>query len=415
MKPMAIFCTKCGTKNEDGATFCENCGASLRTPSAATQSPASSTSPASPTMPARPPVSTKKILYSLTALGAVLVIGGAAVYFVQQPPTATSSTLLAAAKDGYGATFDNRYKNSLCISNMDYTANPFIAAQSDTSTRAWLDALVKANLYSPAVEIAATDFQQGFAQYQPTPELAKWRKGRSLCAAKGVEIADVTEIQKPAEEHIGRNASVPGVLAVKATFVLQTTDTAPWMATAEVRDVVASQLNGWTYKDTHLHRTETNIFGLRDGKWATGPAYAEELNQKYMAAQRGKNSGDAATPSVSSGLFAGISSSLSNLFSFGGHPLKGTWRVDTDKMGASLGIGSLKGMGALMGNQMDMAFTSDTMVIGGQTVKCTFEVDGKHVKVMPEGQPAGLVFVMLDRDTAKVDMGLMQVEYKRVR
>jgi hypothetical protein len=262
--------------------------------------------------------------------------------------------------------------------------------------------------------VPATDVQQAFAQYQATPELAKWRKGHSLCAAQGVEISAVTEIQKPAEQSIGRNGGPPTVLAVNATFLLQTTATAPWMATAEVRDVVLGQLNGWTYQDAHLQRTETNVFGLRDGQWATGPAYAEELTQKYTATQQGMNPGDAVQSTARTGLFAGITASLSKLFSFGGHPLTGTWRMDSDKMGASMGIGSLKGMGGMMGNQLDMTFTSNTMEIGGQLVKCTFEVDGKRVKVMPEGQPAGLVFVLLDKDTAKVDMGLMQVEYKRV-
>lgn len=411
---MAIFCTKCGTKNEDGATFCENCGAALRAAPVAAQTPAPQT--ASPVLPnqSRTPVSPKKAVYAVAALCAVLVAGGAAVYFVQQPPAATSSSLIAAAKDGYGDTFDKKYKNNLCIANMDYAANPFNAAQGDATTRAWLDALVKAGLYSPAVETLATDVQQAFAQYQATPELAKWRKGRSLCAARGVEIANVTEIQKPAEEPIGRNGGPPTILAVKATFVLQTTDTAPWMATAEVRDVVLGQLTGWTYQDAHLQRTETNVFGLRDGKWATGPAYAEELSRKYLATQQGKNPGDAATATADSGLFASISASLSKLFSFGGHPLNGTWRMDTEKMGEvmGIGIGSLKGM---KGGQMDMTFTSNTMEIGGQLVKCTFEVDGKRVKVMPEGQPTGLVFVMLDSDTAKVDLGLMQAVYKRVK
>jgi hypothetical protein len=323
--------------------------------------------------------------------------------------------LLAAAKEGYGTAFDKQYKNSLCIANMDYAASPFNAAQSDAATRAWLDTLVKAGLYSPAVEIPASDFQQAFAQYQATPELAKWRNGRSLCVAKGVEIADVTGIEKPAEQPLGRHGGPPTVLAAKATLVLKATDTAPWMATAEVREMVLGQLNGWAYKDAHLERVEVDYFGLRDGQWATGLAYKTELNQQYMAAQRGKKPGDGSTASASPGLFAGITSSLSNLFSFGGHPLTGTWRVDTDKMGAAMGMGSLNGLGGMVGNQMDMTFTHSTMEMGGQLVKCTFEVDGQRVKVMPEGQPAGLVFVMHGKDTAKVDMGLVQVEYKRVK
>jgi hypothetical protein len=404
---MAIFCTKCGTHNEDGAAFCDNCGGALRKPVVVASAPVPAVS-----IPSTPSISPKKALIAGAALCAVLAVAGGVVYFVNQPPAATPSALLAAAKAGFGDAFDKKYQSTLCIGNMDYAASPFNAAQGDTSTRTWLDALVKAGLYSPAVEIPAADFQQALAQYQPTPELAKWRKGRSLCAAHHVGIAEVSDIQKPAEGSITGGADSPKVLAVKASFVLQTTDTAPWMSTAEVRDAVLPQLQGWTYQDAHLQRVEPNSFGLREGKWATGMAYVAELEQQVKAARRGQKA-DGSTAAASPGLFSGIGASLSNLFSFGGHPLKGTWRMDAEAMGESMGVG--KGMGSVLGNQMDMTFTSTSMEVGGQSIKATFEVDGKRVKVMPEGQPGGLIFVMIDSDTAKVDMGLMSVQYKRVK
>lgn len=406
---MAIFCTKCGTQNEDGAAFCDNCGAALRAPTVAvTPAPAASPAP----VVTLPTFSPKKALIAGAALCAVLAVAGGVVYFVNQPPAATPGTLLAAAKAGFGDAFDKKYQPTLCISNMDYAASPFNAAQADATTRTWLDALVKAGLYSPAVEVAAADFQPALAQYQPTPELAKWRKGRSLCAAHHVDIAEVTDIQKPAEESITGGADSPKVLAVKASFVLQTTDTAPWMATAEVRDVLLPQLSGWTYQDAHLQRLEPSQFGLREGKWATGMAYVAELEQQVKAARRNQKA-DGSTAAASSGLFSGIGASLSNLFSFGGHPLQGTWHMDAEAMGKSMGVG--KGMGDVLGSQLDMTFTRNSMEVGGQTVKATFEVDGKRVKVVPDGQPGGLVFVMIDSDTAKVDMGMMSVQYKRVK
>ena len=47
-------------------------------------------------------------------------------------------------------------------------------------------------------------------------------------------------------------------------------------------------------------------------------------------------------------------------------------------------------------------------------MKCKFEVDGQGVKVVPEGRAASLIFVMQDKDTALLDMGVMKMRYKRV-
>lgn len=52
--------------------------------------------------------------------------------------------------------------------------------------------------------------------------------------------------------------------------------------------------------------------------------------------------------------------------------------------------------------------------MAGQSIKCKFEVDGKRVKVIPEGQAASLIFIMQDKDTASIDMGILKMQYKRV-
>ena len=55
------------------------------------------------------------------------------------------------------------------------------------------------------------------------------------------------------------------------------------------------------------------------------------------------------------------------------------------------------------------------MEVGGHSIKCNFEVDGKRVKVTPEGQSDSYIFEMRDNETAVVDLGVLELTYKRVR
>jgi hypothetical protein len=88
----------------------------------------------------------------------------------------------------------------------------------------------------------------------------------------------------------------------------------------------------------------------------------------------------------------------------------GKWRMDTDAIGKAFGMGMPPGLGL----DATMTFTSNSIETGGQTTKCKFEVDGKRVIVTPEGQAASLTFVLQDKDTAALDVGLFKVQYKRI-
>lgn len=422
---MAIFCTKCGTKNEDGAAFCDNCGAALKAPAVAQtpgNTPHTPYAQPTPTMAYEDTgaaaaeklkglVTSKKAIYSGAALCGLLVIGGAATYFVLQPPAATSGNLLAAAKAGYGKAITEQFKRELCVGNMDYSDSKFNAGEDDQRTQAWLNALVVAGLYSPPVTINSGGFfSRNLLQYAATPELAKYREGGRLCVGKEVEIADVVDIEKPAEESLGRDSGAPRLLTVKARLALEVTNTAPWLEKSEVRDVVLAQINGWDYKDKKLQKQVADTFGLREKQWATGPAYKAELEKQYRTGKRGQDYNDRTNNVSQKAGSSSFGSMLSGIFSFGGHPLKGTWRMDTEGLGKSFGIGLPSGLGL----DATTTFTSNSIDVGGQSIKCKFEVDGKRVKVIPEGQAASLIFVMLDKDTAVLDMGLMKMQYKRV-
>ena len=261
---MAIFCTKCGNSNEEGAGFCDNCGAKMRAPSASVTS-VDLTTPQSTGMPQIPvqvkvsAINSKKIAYTGVALASLLVVGGGAMYFILQPPAASASTLLAAAKAGYGKETTDRFKRELCISNIDYSKSTFNAGENDQRTQAWLNTLVAAGLYSPPVAVNRGGlFAQTLIQYVATPELEKYRQGSKLCAAKDVEFAEVTDVEKPIEESLGRNGGPPKVLAVRAKLVLKSLNTAPWLEKSEVRDAIMANIDGWEYKDKMLQKHGTS-------------------------------------------------------------------------------------------------------------------------------------------------------------
>ena len=148
------------------------------------------------------------------------------------------------------------------------------------------------------------------------------------------------------------------------------------------------------------------MFGLRDGQWATGPVYKAELEKQYASAQ-GASAGQGKTVSAAmgGGLFAG----LAKLFSFGGHPLQGKWHMDTGSFGPFGSAGQSASLG------VSFTFTSDTMEMGGASIKCNFEVNGNRVKVTPEGTAESYIFEMRDKNTAIVDLGIFQLTYKRVQ
>ncbi len=395
---MAIFCTKCGTKNEEGAAFCDNCGNALRQPLAPAPVPQSGPDVA-PTagaggalpmrsMPGRP----KTVLYASLALATVLVLGGAAMYFVLQAPSPTPANLLAAAKLAYGKSALEEERSELCLSNTDYTNEQLNIDQQDYSFRQRMDALVVAGLYSPPVQITKGGgfFQQTVLQYIATPELAKYREGTRLCLAKGVEVAGVSDIQKPLTKSGNIRGKKVQITGTEATMTLQALGAAPWLDQPRVRNLLLQSKKGWIYEDKKLLRPHLEVFVLTNNKWTAGPSAQDRLESLAANGQNDENaqgksskSGSNAEPSAS------IGSKLKSLFSFGGHPLKGTWRsMATKQMGVELPAGLAP----------DITFTADSMESGGGSTKCDFEVDGSRVTVTPKGQSQSLIFVMEGKD-----------------
>ena len=369
---MAIFCTKCGTSNEDEAGFCNNCGTKFRVNlvTAPTQVKVGFKNP-------------KQIIYTAAALSVLLVLAGGISYFVLQPPAPTAATLLSATKVSYGKAANERFKDQqLCLSNIDYSKNSFNSSESDNGTAAWMKALVTAGLYSQPVVINISGLASGgLLQYASTPELANYREGSRLCVAKAVEGAEVMNIQKPVLHPVGRAGSQVNILEVKAELILKSLQTAPWMGKPEVREVILAKLNGWTYKDQSLQKKINQHFGLIDNKWITGGAYKSAVQSQIADGQRSddlKNeildkARNAKSPLETLGT---VASSITSFFRGNKNPLFGRWQS--------------------AGGETKMIFFATGCVGSAErsNEKCSYSIDGETItfesnfrsNIFPEGR-----------------------------
>ena len=402
---MTIFCTKCGRSNEDGAGFCDNCGAPLRAALAKTPDIDVTSQPPNATARTVSPgpvtkINPKKIIYAGAGLAVMLIVGGGASYFVLKPPAATASTLLADAKARLGKEGNDIFKDKLCISNIDYSKSTLNAGQSDERTQAWMNVMVTAGLYSPPVPISSSGvFTQPLLQYVATPELAKFRQGSKLCITKDVEVAEVTDIGKPEESPRKINGKPSKVLTVKTKVVLKSLNIASWMEKPEVREAVMARMKkGWGYKDKALQAEIPTNFYLVNNKWITSLDFEEFLEGQSENLQRsnedaGNDKNSIATAKSNIGGFA---AKLSGMFSFG-NPLKGTWQGNAGFI------------------PMKVTFTADAMETNGQSISVDFAMDGKRVKVTPKGTNTSTVFLLEDPDTLSIGDGAERVLLKRVK
>lgn len=387
--PHLVFCTQCGTRGDAQAAFCDNCGTAVRKPPATPQSAPAATARggagASRTRAAR-------IVIGAAAAVATIVIASVAFLLMNRAPEATPSALLAAAKSGYGPTAVAAQRRELCRSDLDYGKDHFLVSEWDRSTQDALNTLVAAGLYGQPERVQTGGFfAQSLLQYTPTPELAKYRDGQRLCLAKDVEIAEVTDIGSPAEQPMGAGPSAPKITMVRGTMVLRSIGTAAWLENPQVRDAVVAGLQGWEYRDHALQKRVPELFGVREGKWTTGPAYRAELDAHLRAASRREPVSGAGT---SSG--AGLWASMQRMFDgFGSRsPLQGRWRMAGS---------SIMGMELPEGLAPDITFTKDRIEVGGSSTPVRFEVDGDKVRVTAEGQSTATVFVLQGSDAMLVE------------
>lgn len=266
---MASFCTACGTRNDDGAVYCEACGAPLKAAIAAAASAADRPVLAVPrTTPWSPVVVGSAIL--------ALAIVGALGWWVWSAPAAGSEAFAAALRErGEGAGGPS--VDLLCLANIAYNRPQIPVGEYDANMRQWMDELVSAGLYAPGRVISGGGgFARKVIQYSPMPQLDSWRRSGRLCIAKSWAVGEVKAAPFAAERFGQREI-------FRATAVWKAAGRAPWLD--KVPDAV-SRLRGVRQMGTDLIAESHHGFELRDRRWvALSAADLEQLPRHELTAK----------------------------------------------------------------------------------------------------------------------------------
>ncbi|MDE2434368.1 MAG: zinc-ribbon domain-containing protein [Burkholderiales bacterium] len=392
---MSIFCTRCGTSNGDDDAFCENCGAPLRRPSA----PVAIDNVVSPGNVSTSTSARNLGLYAGIGIAGLAIVAGVA-YFMTRPPRASAENLLAAASHDLAAKLTGPVASSLCLSNMDYAANPFNVADYDSSTLQWLDMLASAGLYQKVGTVVGGNvfFQQNLIQYKQTPAIERWRQGNRLCVAHHLSIHEVTDIGQT-HDYRGTTGTASRH-TVDAVVVTRTDDLADWVLKPGVQEKLIPELQGWTLEQNQLKASERTGFVVKDGQWHVDNGVYQDRSPVATSQQNG-----AGTSEVS------LWSRIKSLFMGRSHRLEGTWQIDADAFRRATGLPVPDDIGS----DQRLTFSADTCEIKGAVEKCTFEADGNKVKVFSPNEKSVMVFEFQDDNTVQLNLGLFPLTYKRVR
>lgn len=372
---MANFCKKCGTPAVDGAGFCDECGNPL-TPPLAAVTPAAS--------PAAAPAINKRLLAIAGGAVAMLAIAGGGVALMLAPEKASEASFSRAIMT-YVASNAALRDSVLCLSNVPYRSDEVQLNQFDQQNRKWMDALVRSGLYSgPEEQTSGGFFQQTSYVYRITPAGKSAVRNDKLCLASGVKVKSVTGFDRVQE--------LNGSPSAQALAVMEIDGVADWVTKSPDRNLLLEKLD---FSDRPVSFPMAQV----EKKWIV-------IDNKQREARRARTdsaapfggltlpAGPAATsePASTEGFF----SKLKSLFSFGAaHPLVGKW----------------SGFG-----ETTMEFTSDSITINGAVINATFVTKGDRVTVTsPAFNGIGVVYKMIDKDTATVDAGLMEFELKRIK
>ncbi|WP_289889591.1 hypothetical protein [Janthinobacterium sp. SUN118] len=367
---MAQFCKKCGTAHTPDARFCDECGNAVNTAPAPASSPAPAQVPAQ--APALSGVKRRHLILAGGVLAVVVVAGGALAWLLA--PEAASAGSFSRAIDAHLAADEAARDKLLCLSNLPYQKEEIRVASYDSSTRQWLDALVRSELYTGPVEQSSGGWiaQSQFVYTLAAPGKAALR-GDKLCVAKGVKVASVSGYEQVRE--------LGGQQVAMAAAKLALTDEAAWLAKSADRALILERL---PHGDLEVQLP----LALVDKQWQVTDRV--QLNQAAMAMAAAIGQ----SPAVQG---AGMLDKLKSVFSFGGHPLVGKWQ-------------------APRGNVLE--FTRDSVIENGKVTKGTFTTEGNVVTLAPEGAGGTVMRISLsnNNNTAQISLGGMRVgTLQRVR
>lgn len=363
---MAHFCTKCGTAYAPGARFCDECGKALNAAPLPAPAPAATSA-----------LSGVKRHHVIIAGGvlAVLIVAGGALAWLLAPEAASASSFSRAIDAHLTADAAARDK-LLCLANLPYQKEEIRVASYDTSTRQWLDILVRGGLYSAPVEQGSGGWlaQSQFVYALTAPGKAALR-GDKLCVAKGVKVVKVSGYEQVRE--------MGGQKVAMATAKLALTDEAAWLATSADRALILQRL---PHSDLEVELP----LALVGKQWQV-----TDRAQWQQAAMSMAMAGALGNASATQG--AGMLDKLKSMFRFGGHPLVGKWK-------------------APMGGVLE--FTRDSIIENVKVSKGTFTTEGNVVTFAPEGAGGMAMQISLSNsnNTAMLTVGGMPITVlQRVR
>ncbi len=224
------YCTACGNANPMDANFCDHCGLPMRRRSLAPGAEVvaahlqAKSDPGLLDVPEFVPHRSRaqRWLAPAAALACVLVFILGAVIWQSAAPPPTSQEVFGALRAA-GVQVASPPTDLLCLNDLSYYRHHIQVQPSDQITRRWLDALVQAGLYAPAVEV----FPDGLSadsvmQYQSLPALNPWRRAGGLCVAQGWAL----EAVMPDSIRKKPSADAPRLVA---TVVWRAQGVAPWL------------------------------------------------------------------------------------------------------------------------------------------------------------------------------------------
>jgi len=354
---MAQFCKQCGTAHTPDARFCDECGKAVN--AASSPSPA----PAGPAKPAGAGVQRRHVMIAGGVLAVVIVAGGALAWLLA--PEAASAGSFSRAIDAHLAADEAARDKLLCLSNLPYQKEEIRVASYDSSTRQWLDILVRGGLYNAPVEQSSGGWiaQSQFVYALAAPGKAALR-GDKLCVAKGVKVASVSGYEQVRD--------MGGQQVAMATAKLALTDEAAWLAKSPDRALILQRL---PHGDLEVQLP----LALVDKQWqVTDRAQMHEAAMAMAGAMR----------NASGAQGAGMLDKLKSLFRFGGHPLVGKWK---GPMSSAL------------------EFTRDSLIDNGKETKVRFTTEGDAVTVVSEeGDDVAMQISMSNNNnTATITLGGM--------
>ena len=365
---MAQFCKQCGTAHTPDARFCDECGKAVNVASSPTPAPASAA------VPVRAGMQRRHLILAGGVLAVVIVAGGALAWLLA--PEAASASSFSRAINAHLAADEAARDKLLCLTNLPYQKEEIRVASYDSSTRQWLDILVRSGLYAAPVEQSSGGWvaQSQFVYALAAPGKAALR-GNKLCVAKGVKVAKVSGYEQVRE--------MGGQQVAMATAKLALTDEATWLAKSADRALILQRL---PHGDLEVELP----LALVDKQWQV-----TDRAQLQQAAMSMAMAGALGKASATQG--PGMLDKLKSMFSFGGHPLVGKWKSSTGQV---------------------LEFTKDSMIENGKTSKATFATEGNVVTIISEegGGMAAQISLSNSNNTAMLTVGGMPIAaMQRVR